>query len=55
MFHPPDLYFNGALVSNDRDEFVELRNVTEVEVPLYDEAHPNNTWQLQKAVDYTFR
>ncbi|MCP5527463.1 MAG: lamin tail domain-containing protein [Verrucomicrobiales bacterium] len=27
-------------------EFVELRNLTDVDVPLYDPAHPANPWQL---------
>jgi hypothetical protein len=50
MYHPPDL--NGA--NNDRDEYIELANITGAPVPLYDTAHPANTWRLRNAVDYDF-
>lgn len=35
-------------------EFIELHNRTGAAVPLYDAAHPANTWKLGAAVDYTF-
>ncbi|MHC4720401.1 MAG: lamin tail domain-containing protein, partial [Planctomycetota bacterium] len=35
MYHP---------VSNGYAEYIELRNITGSAVPLYDVAHPNNTW-----------
>lgn len=50
MYHPPDLGTN----ENTRDEFIELRNITTAPVPLYDPAHPTNTWRLRDAVDYNF-
>src|SRR5439155_1074975 len=50
MYHPPDL--NGA--DNSRDEFIELRNITTVPVPLFDPAAPTNTWHLRDAVDFNF-
>jgi len=44
MYHPPD----GG------DEFIELMNVSDAAVTLYDPAHPTNTWRLDGAVEYTF-
>ncbi len=43
MYHPP--------VGDD--EFVELYNPTGATVPLYDSAHPSNTWQLE-GVQFSF-
>jgi hypothetical protein len=34
-------------------EFLELRNITSAAVPLYDPAHPTNTWKVS-GVDFTF-
>ena len=44
MYHPPP----GG------DEFIELRNVTDTPVSLFDPAHPANTWKLTHGVSYTF-
>jgi len=44
MYHPPD----GG------DEFVELLNISDTAVSLYDPAHPTNTWRLDGAVEYMF-
>ncbi len=54
MFHPPDLFVGGLPASNQRDEYVELINLTDQAVPLFDPLRPTNTWQLQKAVDFAF-
>jgi hypothetical protein len=35
------------------DEFLELRNITATNVPLYDPAFPTNTWRLH-GLDFTF-
>ena len=35
-------------------EFVELVNTGSETVPLYDAAHPSNTWRLTSAVDFRF-
>lgn len=50
MYHPPDI----GIEDNVRDEFIELRNISSVEVKLYDPAHPTNTWHLRDAVDFDF-
>ncbi len=35
-------------------EFIELRNLSNSVVPLYDPARPTNRWKLTSAVSYTF-
>ncbi len=35
------------------DEFIELKNISSVPVPLFDPAHTTNTWRLN-GVDYSF-
>ena len=58
MYAPSNtIYFtNGIPVfgQNVEDEFIELRNVTSLPVPLYDPAYPTNQWKLRKAVDFSF-
>lgn len=49
MFQPPA----HPLYNDTLHEFVELRNLTDQIMPLYDPAHPTNGWQLS-GVDYTF-
>jgi len=46
MYHP--------LGTNDSLEFVELHNIATTNVPLYDLAHPANSWRLRKGVDFDF-
>jgi len=48
MYHPP---------SNGYAEYVELHNITDSNVPLYDPANPQNTWKLtdeDEDIDYYF-
>jgi hypothetical protein len=40
--------------NNIRDEFVELRNLSDEPVPLYDVLAPTNTWRLRGGVDFDF-
>jgi hypothetical protein len=54
MYHPPDLYVSGALQDNWRDEFIELRNITGADVPLYDTLHPADSWTVESAVSFSF-
>ena len=44
MYHP----------AGDADEFIELRNCTDVAVPLYDPVNPASTWTLGGGVTYAF-
>jgi hypothetical protein len=41
-------------VDNTRDEFIELRNLTDAPVPLYDTNRPAHVWTLQEAVEFSF-
>ena len=50
MYHPPDVGTND----NQRDEFIELHNITTAPVMLYDAAYPTNVWHLRNAVDFDF-
>lgn len=51
MYYPPELPGN---FENFRDEFIELHNVTGSPVPLFDPAHPTNTWRIQGGVSHPF-
>ena len=44
MYHPAD----GG------DEFIELRNMAGVDVPLYDPANPANTWKFTDGIAFAF-
>jgi hypothetical protein len=43
MYHP--------VSDNDQLEFVELLNISANPVPLYDPAHPGNTWRMRGGID----
>jgi hypothetical protein len=43
MYHPT----NGL-------EYIELANISDSTVALYDELHPTNTWRFTSAIDFTF-
>jgi hypothetical protein len=50
-YRPPDLS-NGR--NNSRDEYIELQNISGADVPLFDPANPQNTWQLRGGVELDF-
>jgi Big-like domain-containing protein/lamin tail-like protein/Ig-like domain-containing protein len=50
MYHPPDI----GTQDNERDEFIELLNVSGATLFLYDIDFPTNTWRLRDAVDFDF-
>lgn len=50
MYHPPNYGTNTP----ELEEFIELLNITDTPVPLYDPAHPTNTWRLANAVQFSF-
>ena len=43
-----------AGTNNPVDEFIELRNIGAVPLPLYDPAHATNRWHLRGAVEFDF-
>lgn len=49
MFQPP----SHPLYTDTLHEFIEVRNLGNVPVPLHDPAHPTNTWRIE-GVDYSF-
>jgi hypothetical protein len=53
-YHPPDIRRPYVTIDNDRDEYIELQNTSDNDVPLYDILNPGNTWRLRDAVDFTF-
>ena len=53
MYHPPDLFENGAFWDNDQDEYLEIQNISDSPVPLVDIASGEN-WRLRGAVDFDF-
>lgn len=38
---------------NGRDEYIEIKNISNATVPLFDPKHPVNTWKI-KGFDFTF-
>jgi hypothetical protein len=50
MYHPPDIGTNDNVL----DEFIELRNLLPIPVPLFHTGFPTNTWKLRDAVDFDF-
>jgi hypothetical protein len=53
MYHPMTI-IGSSTVENEAEEYVELRNIAGRPVPLYDPAHPTNTWKVGGGIDYTF-
>lgn len=44
MYHP----------TIDNDEFIELRNRTNQDLPLFDISFPQNTWQIRGGIEFNF-
>ncbi len=53
-YHPPEILLSRGYVDNCIDEFIELHNVSDATVSLFDPAAPMNTWRLRDAVSYRF-
>ena len=51
MYHPAPLPLGAGTPD---DEFIELRNITNTTVPLYDPLHPQNTWQIGGGATFEF-
>lgn len=54
MYHPPDIIEGTNHIDSTTEEFVELLNITDQTVPLFDPAHTTNTWRLANAVEFVF-
>ncbi len=51
MYHPPDPYPG---MNDSVNEYIQLANVAQTNVPLFDPLAPTNTWQLRNAVSFDF-
>lgn len=51
MYHPAPVF---GIENNTRDEFVELHNITNEPVPLFDPEVPTNTWRLRSGIGFDF-
>jgi hypothetical protein len=54
MFRPPDIITDVSTNDDALNEFVELQNITDAPVPLYDPAALTNHWKLGNGIDYEF-
>ncbi|HEY0549473.1 MAG TPA: lamin tail domain-containing protein [Verrucomicrobiae bacterium] len=54
MYHPRDILAGTNLLDDSNNEFIELHNITGVDVALFDPAFPTNRWTLTDAVSFTF-
>jgi hypothetical protein len=50
MYHPPETGTND----NTDDEFIEIRNTSNVAQPLFDPAAPTNSWRMDGGVQFQF-
>lgn len=53
LYHPPDLFENGAFWDNDEDEFIEIANIRNAPVS-FAASVPGRAWRLRGTVDYDF-
>jgi hypothetical protein len=54
MYRPPDVALSTNRYDDDLNEFIELHNLSAHALPLFDPAHPTNTWRLRGGVDFDF-
>ncbi len=54
MYHPPDVFLNGAFWNNTEDEYIELLNRSAQSVNLSDAGLSTNTWQISGGAQFTF-
>jgi len=53
MYHPPDVYENGAFWDNDEDEYIEIENITDAPVALGGPTAASS-WLLRGTVGFDF-
>lgn len=54
MYHPPDVVTNALVLDDDVNEFIELLNTANTNVPLFNLTAATNTWRVRAAVDFSF-
>jgi len=53
MYHPVSNSDSGAF-ENVGEEYIELHNMSGVDVPLFDLEHPANTWRVTGGIEFCF-
>ncbi len=53
LYHPRDLYENGAFWDNDEDEFIEIQNISNTPV-MFEDAASGAPWLLRGTVGFDF-
>jgi hypothetical protein len=54
MYHPPDLFANGAYWNDSLNEYIEVYNRSAAAVQLFDPAHATNSWKISGGAKFTF-
>jgi Lamin Tail Domain len=54
MYHPPDVVVGSKTEDNTLDEYIEIYNVTNATVHLFDPDYPTNTWKVLQGVEFVF-
>lgn len=54
MYRPPNVVAHGGEYDNHEDEYIELHNITDQPVALFDSQNPGNTWRLRSEVQFAF-
>lgn len=54
MYHPSDFIYGGVTNDNTIEEYIELKNITNAPVKLFDPAYPTNTWRIKGGVSFRF-
>lgn len=54
IMYGPIVGFGGTNFPDPNREYIELRNVTNQTVLLYDPANPTDTWRITDGINYTF-
>ncbi|MBI5388191.1 MAG: lamin tail domain-containing protein [Verrucomicrobia bacterium] len=49
-----EVMYHAAPGPDDALEFIELRNITDADAPLFDPARPTNTWRLRGGLSFDF-
>ncbi|MGC8989101.1 MAG: lamin tail domain-containing protein [Verrucomicrobiia bacterium] len=53
MYHPVS-YSDSGVFENVAEEYIELYNMSDVDVPLFDLEHPANTWRITGGIEFCF-
>jgi hypothetical protein len=54
MYHPTDVFANGAFWNDTEYEYIELYNRSGATVQLFDPAHSTNSWKMAGGAKFTF-